>query len=126
MSNRHQRRASLADFRREASRAYLLTHLLDANTSFADHPTLKDALAFWKANRVSRRPRCIACKVDLADPTAPVGAFLFATSPGAAGAVSVSAICPDCWRALPMSEIEVAALRVLRRLLPGGRFEDAP
>jgi hypothetical protein len=48
MSNRHQRRADLADFKRDAHRAHLVTFLIDASdgVSLDRHPLLRRALEF--------------------------------------------------------------------------------
>jgi hypothetical protein len=123
VSNRHQRRASVADFKRRVS-GNLLTYLIgsDDAASLNSLAVLKDAVAFWQANRASRKPCCIACKLSLAtDET--VGAFLFATSPGSPGIASVSALCSTCSH-LPLDQIEHHAARVLQNLLPNGRFLD--
>lgn len=69
----------------------------------------KDALAFWQSNRITRRPMCIGCRCSLADPNVQAGAFLFATLPNSPGIASVSALCVDCWRDLPMDQIGRAA-----------------
>jgi hypothetical protein len=123
MSNRHQRRANVADFKRAVHRRHLVTHLVDAAEPLDGHAVLKDALSFWQKNRVKRRPCCIGCRADLSDPDVEAGAYLFATSPGSPGVASVSALCCACWHDLPLDQIEHHALRVLRRLLPGGHFE---
>ena len=123
MSNRAQRRASVADFKRRVSGGHLLTYLIDGDdeASLDRHTVLRDAAAFWQANRASRKPCCIACKLSLASDEA-VGAFLFATSPGSPGIASVtvqhmlaSAARPD----------RTSWARVLSKWLPSGRFEDA-
>jgi hypothetical protein len=125
MSNRHQRRASVADFKRRVSGRHLLTYLIggDDAASLNSLAVLKDAVAFWQANRVSRKPCCIACRRSLANDEA-VGGFLFATSPGSPGIASVSALCGACWH-LPLDQMERHAARVLQNLLPGGHFLDA-
>jgi hypothetical protein len=126
VSNRHQRRASVADFKRRVSGRHLLTYLIDADdtASLNSLAVLRDAAAFWQANRASRKPCCIACKLSLLASDEAVGAFLFATSPGSPGIASVSALCSTCSH-LPLDQIEHHAARVLSNLLPGGKFEDA-
>jgi hypothetical protein len=125
MSNRHQRRANVADFKRRVSGRHLLTYLIDGDdaASLDSLAVLKDAAAFWQANRASRKPCCIVCKLSLASDET-VGGFLFATSPGSPGIASVSALCVGCWH-LPLDQIEHHAARVLQNLLPGGHFLDA-
>lgn len=122
-NNRAARRASEARFRHEVSGTGLVTHLFDANTVLDRHPLLRDAVRYWQGSRAVRRPICISCKESLADPTTAVGAFLCATSPGAAGAASVSALCSDCWRDLSDDEIQRVSLRVFAKLVPHARFE---
>ena len=78
-----------------------MTHLIDSSTSLDGHAVLKAAVAFWQANRVLRKPVCIACKTSLAGYDIEVGAYLFATSPGSPGIASVSALCCACWHGLP-------------------------
>lgn len=123
--SRAQRRTSISRFRREAQHEGLVSYLIDASASLDGHEVLRDALNFWRASRISRRPCCIGCRADLADPLATPGAYLFAIAAGSPGVASVSAFCRACWHDLPDAEIEAVALRVLGRLLRGARFEDA-
>jgi hypothetical protein len=121
--NRHARRREVVAFRAEIAAMVLTTHLIDAD-DLHDMPHaafFERAVADWRARR---RSQCICCKEVVDDP----GAFLFAHPSGAAvpTSASVSAICRDCWRDLPMAEIEVAATRLLRKILPRGAFIDAP
>ena len=120
MSNRHNRRASVADFRKRVGGTHLVTYLLDDIALIDGHRLLGPCLRQWLAACEARRPYCIGCKKNFMDGAEP-GAFLFATSPGASGDVSVSALCTECW-ALPLVEIEAIATRALRKLLPHGRF----
>jgi hypothetical protein len=123
MSNRHQRRADLRSFKREAHKAHLVTFLIAADVSLDRHPLLRNALLFWRGNIRQRRPFCPACRANYADDAHPA-AFLFATTAIAPTSASVSAFCDDCWRDLPPEAIEREAARVLRHLIPGGRFLD--
>src|SRR4051794_9069827 len=68
MSNRATRRADLADFKRDAREAYLVTFLIDASdgVSLDRHPLLRRALEFWRGNIMQRRPFCPACKSNYA------------------------------------------------------------
>lgn len=123
-SNRHRRRADLRSFKREAHKAHLVTYLTAADQPLDGHPLLSQALSFWRGNIQQRRPFCPACRAKFADDAHP-GAFLFATIPVAPTSASVSAFCDQCWHDLPPDVIEREAARVLRRLIPGGRFLDA-
>lgn len=107
-------------------RSDLLTHCVAADevAALEGHKLLTDALANWQAGRVSRKAICIGCKASFADLDAKVGAFLFAMLVNVDGLVSTSVFCADCWRDLPPADIERVAARVLRQLLPNGRFLD--
>jgi hypothetical protein len=122
---RHERRSDIARFRRDASRASLLTYMIAANdyVSRDRHPLLSRALSFWRGNIQQRLPYCPACKANFADGARP-GAFLFSTRAVAPTSASVSAFCDQCWRDLSPDDIEREAVSVLRHLIPGGRFLD--
>jgi hypothetical protein len=124
MSNRAQRRADLADFKREAHAAHLLTYLIDAtdDVSLNRMPLLSRAVSFWHGNIPHRRPVCPACKANYADDAAQPGAYLFATIAIAPTNAAVTVFCSDCWRDLPLSLIERSAERVLQKLSPHGCF----
>jgi hypothetical protein len=125
MSNRHQRRTDLRSFKREAHKAHLVTYMVPVDISLDGHPLLRDALSYWRSNIQQRRPTCLACKTGFADDAHP-GAFLFATIAVAPTSASVSAFCDQCWHDLPPEVIEREAARVLRHLIPNGRFlQDA-
>ena len=121
--NRHTRRTELRSFKREAHKAHLVTYLTAADASLDDHPLLLNALSYWRSNIRQRRPYCPACKGNVADGARP-GAYLFATIAVAPTSASVSAFCDQCWRDLSPDDIEREAARVLRHLIPGGRFLD--
>jgi len=127
MSNRHQRRANIAAFRRDASHG-LTTYLIgdDEDAMLDRAPLLLEAIAFWRANAATRKPICIGCKGQFTgEARVEVAAFLLATSPASSGSASVSGICVTCWSGLSDDELERAALRVLRAFLPNAKFEDA-
>ena len=127
MSNRHQRRADLACFKRDAHRAHLTTFLIEANDASAldAMPILSRAVTFWRDGIEQRRPFCPACKGNFAD-DATAAAFLFAVPALSPTSASVTAICTTCHRDLSDSEIDAVCQRVLDRLWPGGRFLDPP
>ena len=94
-----------------------------ADAPLDGHPLLRNAVSFWLSNIQQRRPFCPTCKANYADDAHP-GAFLFATMAVAPTSASVSAFCDQCWRDLPPEVIEREAARVLRHLIPDGRFLD--
>jgi hypothetical protein len=101
----------------------LLTYMVVADAPLDSHPLLPNALSYWRSNIQQRRPFCPACRANFADDAHP-GAFLFATIAVAPTSASVTAFCDECWRDLPPEVIEREAARVLRHLIPGGRFLD--
>jgi hypothetical protein len=122
-NNRHQRRIALREFRRDASKTYLDTFLIDAGASLDGHPLLSHALSFWRSRIQQRRPFCPNCKRSYADDAHP-GAILFSTLAVAPTTASVTVFCDQCWRDLPLTVIEREAVRVLRQVIPNGRFLD--
>ena len=119
--NRHTRRTDLRIFRRSD----LLTHMVAADdAALEDHPLLMNALDNWRAGRGSRKLTCVSCKLLFADDEARAGGYLFAMPVNVDGLVSTSVFCDRCWRELQPDDIEREAARVLRQLLPGGRFID--
>lgn len=118
--NRHARRADMRIFRRSD----LLTHCVSADDAALEDRLLKNALENWRAGRGSRKLTCIGCKLLFADDDVRAGGYLFAMPVNVDGLVSTSVFCADCWRDLPSADIERVAARVLRQLLPNGRFLD--
>jgi hypothetical protein len=123
MSNRHQRRADLRAFRREAPA--LLTYLVEPDDPALDGvPLLRRAAQHWVHALSTRVRHCIVCSSWIANRQC-VGLLLLAT-PAAAKPTSASccAICRGCSDAgLPMEALERAAEHVLQEALPGGRLE---
>jgi hypothetical protein len=121
MSNRFQRRRDVARARQELSGACLVTYMLPVGEPLKE-ALLRDAVSWWLASRKQRRPHCPVCRSNFADEASP-GAFLLSTPVMAATAASVTCFCAECVR-LPPEEIERHCVRVLRHLLPGGKFLD--
>jgi hypothetical protein len=119
--SRHERRASLAAFKREAAGGYLDVHLVPTDAPI-NNPLLERAASHWRAGVAARRPTCIGCKAKFAD-GAQAGAFVMTVPSAAPTAVSVSALCDACWSALDDAQVNAAALRVIRRVLPGAAFD---
>jgi hypothetical protein len=126
---RHERRASIAVFRREARNADLITFLVDAEVRLDRYPVLSRALQFWRDNTEWRKPYCPNCKASFAGGAAFAGAFLLTTPTTGAASISVTAFCHSCWLGsetqapLTIAEIEAQCTRVLRAVVPGGKFE---
>lgn len=121
---RHQRRASIAQFRRDAQRVEILTYLVDAaDAVIVKEQWLLNVVLRWRGDIASRRPRCVACKASFAD-GATVGGYLICT-PAGVGAISISAFCRTCWDGLSDTELEQAAMRVLKIIKPGAKFADS-
>jgi hypothetical protein len=125
MSNRHERRASVSAFRRHVGR-YLDTALLPAGTNLDGHPVLASAVVYWEQQRQAHTRQCIACMEPFDADGSTVGAFLFATVPTMPGSASISAICKDCIATLPTARVEECCSRMLRKMLPSGRFDALP
>ena len=118
---RHERRASLAAFKREAAGGYLDVGLVPTDAPI-NNPLLERAALAWRAGVATRRPTCISCKAKLAD-GAQAGAFVMTVPSAAPTAASVSALCADCWLNLSDDAVKAVALRVIRRVLPGAVFD---
>jgi hypothetical protein len=123
----HPKRTSgqLHRYRREASRADLLTYLVAANGDLRHYPTLARAVWHWRSIVPQRRPFCSACKVNFADGALP-GAFLLSTTAAAPTTASVTAFCARCFDTMTLAEIETICERVLKTIVPGGTFEPLP
>ena len=76
MSNRHQRRVDVREFRRDVHHDHVVTYLIAADQPLDDNRLLRDALSFWRSNIQRRRPFCPNCRANFADDAHP-GAFLF-------------------------------------------------
>ena len=118
---RHERRASVAEFKRSAADGYLDAHMLPADFPISDE-LFQRATAYWRGNIQQRRPACIACKARFSD-DARVGAYLCMVPSGAPSTASVSGLCADCWARLTDEEVKAAALKVVRRVLPTAVFD---
>jgi hypothetical protein len=123
MSNRHQRRADLRAFKREASS--LRTYLVEVDDpGLNDAPLLLRASQSWLDGLSVRARHCLVCNCLIANRTE-VGALLMST-PDVARPTSVgsAAICAACWTAdLPIDAVERACATVLREVCPNGVFE---
>jgi hypothetical protein len=121
MSNRHQRRADLHDFRRASALWTFLCAPDDARLSSA--PLLQQTASRW-LDLLSKRVRfCIICNSWLVG-RQDVGLLLLAT-PATIRPTSASCcgVCHGCADAdLPLEALERAAERALRAALPNGRL----
>lgn len=120
--SRHERRADAAHVRRMRG-SVVTTHLIAAgDRKLENEPELRDAIRNFIASAASRGAICICCQSKFSAKSMP-DAFLLAT---AGGITSASGICHRCWRDEPDAEIEMAALRTLRKMVgPHAHFEDA-
>lgn len=116
---RRARRSRVARFGR--GHRMLETALLGAN-EIGRHPhaeLLRKAAAHWRASGQSTI--CFVC--DGASPYP--AAHLFGWAGSAPQKAAVAGLCCDCWRENDQDAIDVAASRLLRRIVPGGAFIDA-
>lgn len=126
-ANRASRRLQAAKvnrFRRRAGRE-LDTALVQAGASLDSHPRadlFKAAIS--DAYRHPGSLRCMLCARQFATER-PYAAFLLSCATRKPKMASLSAICAPCWSHAPVSEIEAEAERLLRGIVPGGRFDDA-
>lgn len=126
-ANRAARRreaAKVGRFRR-GSAGSLHTALVQAGTSLDGHPRadlFKAAIS--DAYRHPGALHCIVCARPFATER-PFAAFLMACSTVRPKMASLAAICAPCWSHAPFAEIEAEGERILRGIVPGGRFDDA-
>jgi hypothetical protein len=123
VSNRHQRRADLRSFKREASHT-LLTYLVEVNDPLNDAPLLQRAACYWCDALPTMLPmrHCIACDACLWD-RRHLGGLLLTTPSVRPTSASIVGVCRRSWDDEPLDVIERAAEQVLQAVIPGGRFE---
>jgi hypothetical protein len=122
---RQQRRASLSEFRREAAQGFLDVFLTPVEDIPRSKLLLQHAVDHWRASIPTRRPACLSCKAQFAE-DARVGSYLCLVPSAAPTTASVSGLCADCWLRLSDPEVERAALRVVRRVMPTATFDPEP
>ena len=117
-----KRRASVGRYKRESGGA-LITYLVDVELE--PLPQLLACARGWWLDALSGigPPRhCFACRACLLD-RKDVGALLFSTPSLPASVTNINAACNRCWADQPFEEIERAAAKLLRTVVPGGHFE---
>lgn len=122
MMGRHERRADLARYRREASNA-LLTYLVEPDdAALTEVPILHNAARSWIDALSVRARACIICSEWLWSRQG-VGLLLLSTpSVVRPTSASVCGICTACAE-LPLPALEQATTTALHAAVPGGRFE---
>jgi hypothetical protein len=122
MSNRHQRRASLAAYRQSVGQS-LLTWLLPPDTMIGV-PVLDDAAHAWLHYLPTVAPSrtCICCRTLMHHRKA-VGGLLLSVPALTSHLASVSAVCTKRWTEASIEEIEAATERTLSVVIPHGRLE---
>jgi hypothetical protein len=118
---RHERRASVADFKKAAAGVYLDVYLTPTDAPISN-ALLERATAYWRGNIQQRRPTCIACKARFGG-DACVSAYLCMVPSGAPSTASVSGLCGECWSRLSDDAIKAAALKVGRRVVPTAQVD---
>lgn len=103
-----------------SARGVLETSLIPADASLRGHPfgrTIANAIADLLAGGAIT---CICCR----QVSTGASAFLAAINPRRPTIAAISAICGPCWRDRSFEDHESAAERVLKTVLPTGRFLD--
>ncbi|MBA4034943.1 MAG: hypothetical protein C0480_10130 [Bradyrhizobium sp.] len=102
------------------------TALIEVGTSLVGHRHARVfADATGDACRSASGMKCMACAQTFTN-MRPMAAVLLACSSVRPSFASSSGICLACWRPDDLSEIEIAATRVLRKVIPNGEFEPLP
>ena len=125
-----RRKARVDYFRKHDARGRrLLTHLVDIKEDLTGLPRPKlmrgatDLLMLqcqaggWRV--------CIACEIGFDADTMPAAVLIAIPVAADARAATASGICATCWRDRSVAEIDDAATRTLREILPNGRFLDS-
>jgi hypothetical protein len=121
--NRHERRADLHAFKREAQ--VLRTFLIPPDDERLNAmPLLKAAARDWLDQLGVRVRHCLICNSWIVD-RHHVGALLLSVPDiPKPTTVGTAAMCRECWDAdLPAKALERACETVLHEVIPGGRFE---
>jgi hypothetical protein len=123
VSNRHQRRASIATYRRSASNS-LLTWLVPPDTTIGV-TVLDSAAGAWLDCLPTVVPSrsCICCRAPLhhRDDT---GALLLSVPALTSKLASVAGLCVMCWEGAEIEVIERAVERTLSVVMPGRLERD--
>lgn len=118
--SRQTRRADIAEFRREAARG-TVSYLVEPSDERLDgEPLLRNAIQRWVAAVAVRKPRCFVCRTIFANDGPQLGAVLLVTTSSAPPLCTVSGLCKRCWSDRSDEEIERAAAKVLRPVMPNG------
>jgi hypothetical protein len=119
--NRRERRARHSRLARFGRGRRVITTALLRTSEIGQHPhadLFRRSAAYWKA---STSPDCFLCNAVTSYPAA----HLFGWTGSVPQKAAVAGLCCDCWRENDQDAIDVAASRLLRRIVPGGAFIDA-
>jgi len=117
---RHERRASLARYRRETS-GESNTYLVDPDQPL-DVAILRNAARSWLAALPRRMRSCIVCSGLMWDKQRVGWLLLSMPAVPKPPAASVCGICIEC-SGLPLQVLERATTKALQTAVPGRRFE---
>jgi hypothetical protein len=118
-------RTSISSFRQEASGGYVDAFLVPAEDVAKNKPLLQNAVRHWRLNLAHKRT-CFGCGGQFSEAAHPA-AFLLTVPERALTSCGTSALCTGCWGGeLSDAAIERAALKVIRKILPGARFDVDP
>lgn len=122
MNEPRSARADIAAFRREVAQGGVTVSYLVApdDPRLEGEPVLQSAIEYWRRNIPTRKPRCFACRTIFANDGPQLGAFLMATAAAAPTAATIAGLCLRCWAELPDAELERAAAKALRPVMPNG------
>lgn len=126
MSSRRQRRADASASRRlnrQIAGGALDTCLIPAGASLAGHRherRFREIIA--DMHHDPRGIACLCCREPI-QTSRPYGALLLAIAAAHPGVGTCSTVCALCWTPDDLSEVEIAATRVLRKIIPNGNFE---
>jgi hypothetical protein len=114
-------RTSISSFRRDALGGYVDAFLVPAEDVAKNTPLMQNAVRHYRL--MARNRTCFSCGGQFGA-NLQAGAYLLTVPERAQTSCGTSAICTECWGGeLSDAAIERAALKVIRKILPGAKFE---